>query len=374
LKKKIKNIAIFVSDEGFGHSVRQKIIILELLRTFKNCNITIFNRKRLNFFKEYFGTRINYQYYPDILYTKKNKNGELSIKETRKVLQKWPAKSYLAIQKIKKNFNFDIVISDLVPEAFRLSKHLGIPSFGVARFTWDWFFFNINFKNLKAINLISEDLKFARKIYFPIFFKKKILSNHYLRVKLTNLIFNYKTFKEETHQIAVSNNRYKCLIMDNGNKTNSYLIMDSLKYLSKIKHIDFYIGIDNFPDDLNSYIAETKNIIPVTGTKNMHHLISYVDFLIARGGHNTITEILYFQKPALLIDEKNNPEVKENIFQMKKLKLAALMSQKSFKNNFNKRIIFFIENELDLLKKNLMKNSTKFNGAKLIVKDILKSI
>ena len=46
----------------------------------------------------------------------------------------------------------------------------------------------------------------------------------------------------------------------------------------------------------------------------MHRLIEYVDFLVARGGFNTVTEILIFKKPALLIEEKNNPEIDKNLF------------------------------------------------------------
>ncbi len=69
----------------------------------------------------------------------------------------------------------------------------------------------------------------------------------------------------------------------------------------------------------------------------MHRLISYVDFLVARGGFNTITEILIFKKPALLIDEKKNPEIRANLGQMRKLGFCAIMKQSSFGLNFRKK-------------------------------------
>ena len=53
IEKKIKKIAIFISDEGYGHSVRQKAIISEFLKYNPKIEFTIFNNKRLLFLKEY---------------------------------------------------------------------------------------------------------------------------------------------------------------------------------------------------------------------------------------------------------------------------------------------------------------------------------
>ena len=80
----------------------------------------------------------------------------------------------------------------------------------------------------------------------------------------------------------------------------------------------------------------------------MHRLIEYVDFLVARGGFNTVTEILIFKKPALLIEEKNNPEI-DKIFQMRKLGYAAIMKQSSFEK-FNNRIKYFLKKEMHSIK------------------------
>ena len=131
--------------------------------------------------------------------------------------------------------------------------------------------------------MISRDLKSSNKIYFPTFTKGKILSNHFFLTKKTNLILNKNLFKENTFDFAKSKNKYKCLIMDNGTKTNSELIKKTIVYLKKIKYIDFYIAVDNYSNNLKNYIAEQENLIPVSGLKNMHRLIEYVDFLVARG-------------------------------------------------------------------------------------------
>ena len=244
----------------------------------------------------------------------------------------------------------------------------------MARFTWDWFFYNSKLRNLETLPLISKDLKLANKIYFPSFTKDKILSNHFSLTKKTNLILNKKTFKENTFEFSKSTNKYKCLIMDNGTKTNSELIKKTIPYLNKNKDIDFYIAVDNYDLTLKNYVAEQKNLVPISGLKNMHRLIEYVDFLVARGGFNTVTEILIFKKPALLIEEKNNPEIDKNLFQMRKLGYAAIMKQSSFKKKFNNRIKYFLKKEMHSIKNVLNLRNFKSNGAKQIVNDIIKTL
>ena len=375
LKKKINKIGVFISDEGFGHSVRQKTVINEFFKYNTNIKFTIFNNKRLLFLKEYFGNNLKYNSYPITLNTIKKKNRELDLNKTKKILIKWPKKSDFIIKKLLKNkqeLNFDIIISDLVPEAFKLGKILNIPSYGIARFTWDWFFYNSKFRMLKETQMIKESLQLANKIYLTTFVKNKILSNTYKKFQEINLIFNRNIFREGTNVFFKSTNMYKCLIMDNGTKTNSNLIQQTIKYLKNMPHIDFYISVDNFPDKLKTYVAQQKNLIPIQGLKNMHSLIAFVDFLVARGGFNTITEILIFKKPSLLIDEKNNPEIKANLDQMQRFNYCSIMKQSSFKNNFEKRINTFIKKDMNFIKKSLVSKKIKYNGANQIVKSIIK--
>lgn len=160
--------------------------------------------------------------------------------------------------------------------------------------------------------------------------------------------------------------------MDNGTKTNSNLIQQTIKYLKNMPHIDFYVSVDNFSSELKSFVAQQNNLIPIQGLKNMHRLIAFVDFLVARGGFNTITEILIFKKPALLIDEKNNPEIKANLDQMQKFNYCSIMKQSSFKNNFEKKINYFIKNEMNKIRKNLDRKKIQSNGANQIVQNIIK--
>jgi len=306
----------------------------------------------------------------------KKKNGELDLNGTKKILINWPKKSNSVIKNLLKEkdlLDFDLIISDLVPEAFKLAKILNIPSYGIARFAWDWFFFKTELKSLKAIVLIKDYLQLSNNIFFSTFIKKKILSDNYFKFKDVNLIFNNNILNDQTGDIFKSSNKFKCLIMDNGTKTNSILIGQTVKYLKNMKDIDFYLSIENFSEKLKLYVAEQKNLIPIESLKNSHRLISYVDFLVARGGFNTITEIIKFNKPALLINEKNNPEIKENLKQMKKLDFCSIMQQSSFKFNFQKKIYSFIKNDMKRIKNKLKSKKIKSNGATQIVENIVKN-
>ena len=66
---------------------------------------------------------------------------------------------------------------------------------------------------------------------------------------------------------------------------------------------------------MQKIISENSNLFPISGLKNMHSYIASIDFIIARGGFNTITECLILKKPALLMYETNNKEILYNISQ-----------------------------------------------------------
>ena len=49
------------------------------------------------------------------------------------------------------------------------------------------------------------------------------------------------------------------------------------------------------------------------------------------------------------------------------------MKQSSFKSNFQKKVAYFIKNDLKKIRKNLKSASVKFNGANQIIEDIIES-
>ena len=78
-------VAFLISDEGYGHVVRQREIIRYLLKNVKNIKIKVFTSKKLIILKETFGTRIEYADIYNNIHTRKI-DGSLNVKETKKFL------------------------------------------------------------------------------------------------------------------------------------------------------------------------------------------------------------------------------------------------------------------------------------------------
>ena len=148
---------IFISDEGFGHIVRQRAIISELLK--KKIDVTVITSTKIIVLKEKFGNSISYKENHHSLKTVKNKDGSLNIKLTKKQFENWYKNTNKWIKDNSKDLKkFDFFISDLMPEAFELGKILKKPCFGVCHFTWDWFFEDVCKVNKKKtiFNLLID--------------------------------------------------------------------------------------------------------------------------------------------------------------------------------------------------------------------------
>ena len=130
--------------------------------------------------------------------------------------------------------------------------------------------------------------------------------------------------------------------MDNGTKTLSKLIDKTVPHLNKIKELDFYLSIDNLNNRSKKIIIESENILPTSGLKAMHEKFNEIDMVIARGGFNTLSECLVLKKPAIFFEEKNNPEIKENLKMVSENdKLADIIYYKSWKKILKKQLILF---------------------------------
>ena len=118
-------VAFLISDEGYGHVVRQREIIRYLLRNVKNIKIKVFTSKKLFVLKEIFGTKIEYADIYNNIHTQKNEDGSLNVNETKKIFYQWRLNSKQWMKKMKTILNdFDFFISDCVPEAFEIASIL----------------------------------------------------------------------------------------------------------------------------------------------------------------------------------------------------------------------------------------------------------
>ena len=107
----------------------------------------------------------------------------------------------------------------------------------------------------------------------------------------------------------------------------------------------------------------------------MHAKLADCDIVIARGGFNTLSECLVLKKPAMLFDEKNNPEVEENLKALsRENNFAILMKENDWGKNLIRKINKFVIYEAKKIQKNLINSRFKSNGAKQVVDEIKKEL
>ena len=82
-------IAIFIADEGYGHAMRQKNIIHELLDHMPFLDITVYGKDKLDILKDEFENRISYVDYFNLILTAKNSKGNLDVKNTKEQFNDW---------------------------------------------------------------------------------------------------------------------------------------------------------------------------------------------------------------------------------------------------------------------------------------------
>ena len=110
---------VYLSDEGFGHLVRQEAIIKSMLRLNNKIHFTIQTKNKFKFAVEKFSN------YKNISYIEKFNN----IEKTRYYFDNYLNNSETFILEELKDFNYDFVISDAVPEAHQIAKIAKVPSF-----------------------------------------------------------------------------------------------------------------------------------------------------------------------------------------------------------------------------------------------------
>ena len=88
MNKKL-NCGIFISDNGFGHMVRQRSIITQLLIHCSNLKITVFNHLHLIHLKKKFKNKIKYIDIKNYVLLKNKKNGFFDKTQSIRNLKIW---------------------------------------------------------------------------------------------------------------------------------------------------------------------------------------------------------------------------------------------------------------------------------------------
>ena len=353
--------SIFLSDEGYGHIVRQNAIAQELAKIDSDLKFQIITHGHLPMAKKLF-TKAEFEDKYNNITWHKNENGSPNLTLIEKHYSNYIQKSKKYIEEFPA-LESDFVISDFVYEAFPLAQSNNIPGFGVAHFTWDWFFSKL-YPPIVTSSLIKYFIKqaeLAAKLYFPPFTPEEILVHFKKKVVQVPLIIRESPFSEK----KIKDKRFKILIIDSGASVLKKSISKASMQFPLLDDVLFLA--------MHSKV-ESTNITIIAQGELLADYIPQVDLVIGRAGFNTISECIAYRTPMLLLGEASNPEMSENIINLKKSGLGSFMSLEDFETNLVKFIPAFIKNEYKHLKVSMMNHEFELNGAEIIAKDILNSI
>ena len=343
-------------------------MIKSILKDLRHCKVEVITSKKILLLKETFKNKIKYHFKHNLIETIKNKNGSINRVKTKKMFFNWFKIKKKWIHEMKKRYpNSDLIISDSVPQAFELAKQTNTKSINISHFTWNWFYekhFSKK-KNDQILNELNKSYSYADKHFILPITPKEITKKYKNRIFKINFIIS--DFRKKTS----SSNKFKnCIIMDNGTSLLSKMIEKTIPYLKNIEDINFYVNIKSHSKKVKKIISSSKNIIPVYGLKKIHHTIPIADFVIARGGFNTITETLILKKPAIFFNEINNEETSFNIKMLQEMGVISVINNSEWGYNIVNKINKFIKIEMPKIKKKIINRNFKSTGAREAVKEI----
>jgi uncharacterized protein (TIGR00661 family) len=353
---------VYLSDEGFGHLVRQEAVIKNIVLKNPNIVFTIQTKNKYKFAVEKFSKFKNI-YFIDCfnnIETYKNVDGSLDLVRTKKYFQNFEKNSKTFIAREIKNFKYDFVISDAVPEAHEIAKKMSVPSFSIFHFNWAWFCKKLYPELDSVYSRMLEMYRCADVVFLPPFPPKETVKN--FNDKSFHVPFIINSF--DSVDIKKTQKK-KILVMDNGTSTLSKIIIENFNSFDCLQDYHFYV-----PKNLAK--SDSSNITRIEGVKNIHSHIPLVDAIVARAGYNTLTESLISKVPALFVNETKNPEIKHNIDEVFSRGLGSKMTVLQYKNDFVNCFENFIKNDYNNIMNNLLSHDYKSDGAEVIADNILK--
>lgn len=138
---KMKTIAYYISDYGFGHAARSIAIIRELLVRDPSYRVIICHSFAIEFLRNSLPNhQVSFRTIAtDVGYFLKEgslePDKEKLAKEFDRFVEKWESKIQLEVQFFQQ-MKIDLVVSDISPLPFEAADKVGIPSVGISNFTW----------------------------------------------------------------------------------------------------------------------------------------------------------------------------------------------------------------------------------------------
>ncbi|MDA1086056.1 MAG: glycosyltransferase [Verrucomicrobia bacterium] len=354
---------IYVSDEGYGPLVRQSAIISSIRRFSNQIDFTLQTERFAESVPRLIDNIEVSSVYNNISWAKQA-DGAPAIEEIRAIFADYPERANAYVERECSSVKADFILSDFVYEAFPVAARLGIPAFGVAHFTWDWFFCKlfppvINDRVLEWFFACAEQ---AEVLYFPPFTPGEIMSHYAHKARRVPLIVR----EMRSVNNVQPNDRFKVLIMDSGSGLLAPHIYRALSRVHLLPDFQFYIS--------SRFQCEADNVTNIDPNELFSDYIPHMDLVICRAGFNTISECIAYRTPFLLIGEAVNPEMSENMLNLKKAQLGSLVALESFANELHEFLPRFVDHEYRHILHMMNEHAVEHNGADIIAQDILNRV
>lgn len=351
---------IYASDEGFGHLVRQSAIV-DAMRDLKpEVSFEVQTDRHAHAIHSLMGDVLVTRKFNNIEWAKQ-KDGTPDIPKIQSFFSRHQERTEDYIVSERAELNADFVISDFVYEAFHVARSKKIPCFGVAHFTWDWFFSKLfppplNEQTLHWFFHCAEE---ANVLYFPPFTPMDILQHYRKKVVQVPLIVRPRQ--------ALSNvnitQKFKVLIMDSGSNLLFQHMSKAVSQLAAIPDMHFFIS--------SNYDVRADNVTLLHTSAIFSDYIPHMNLVISRAGFNTISEAIAYRIPLLLVGEAVNPEMNENMLNIKKSQMGTMVSLEDFAGKLESFLPRFIENEYQNILHAMENHEIPSNGATVVAEDIL---
>lgn len=352
---------IYLSDEGYGHIVRQRAVMEALRERQPLLDFTVQTHRHMEAVKRIIPGISYTDRYNNITWHK-HPNGSPDLNRIAASFEDYLVRSEAYIKReLDQEASPDFVISDFVYEAFSVAKARGIPSFGVAHFTWDWFFSKLYPPVVpgEVMKRFFAQAKSADVLYFPPFTPEEIL--HYYRDNAIEVPLIVRT--EFSHKAPERNGKFRVLIMDSGAGVLRGSILKALNSVEELDDIQFFVS--------STLQCANTNVCYLPEGELMVDYVRDMDLVIGRAGFNTISECIGLRTPMLLIGEAMNPEMNENILNLKKVGLGSFISLDTFEEDLHRFLPHFIAQEYQSIKDNMASHEMPLNGAAVIADDLL---
>jgi uncharacterized protein (TIGR00661 family) len=354
---------VYLSDEGYGHLVRQRAIFEELMVMQGGISATVQTSACVDAAKKVFHNAEFINKFNNIAW-QKLADGSPDLEKIKLQFEGYIDRSERFISNEQDLSDFDFVLSDFVYEAFAVAQNAGVPVFGVAHFTWDWFFSKMYPipVSMDVLDRMSTHAKKASAIFFPPFTPQEILKEYKSIARKVPLIVN----KIDVRPLQAPRDCFTVMIMDSGANVLRNHIESAISQIKQIKDVHFLMA--------EKYNVEGENVTKIPATEFLSDYIPSVDLVITRGGFNTISECIAHRVPILLLGEPMNPEIERNLLYIKEEELGSFISLKNFVGAFADVLNRFIDNEYKNIKTRMDEHELETNGAEVVAAEILQRV